>query len=230
MATDATLTTRERNRILELVNEYGPPPTEFQWSEKRQEEWSGAHSATYRVSVLTHRPTGYYCIFGAHTVTVSPGWSRKIQWIGHEDSFGIKEDFCAKWLVLAKAEAETPDLWASIIDEKSLSKAASSTVDNQPFTLSEQNLIATKLDEIKGHILEGQGFAADQAEFVEERFAYFKESSTRMGRKDWLNVLYGGLITVIVGVALAPDVAKSLLRLAATAFQSLWGMAQGYLP
>jgi hypothetical protein len=86
------------------------------------------------------------------------------------------------------------------------------------------------LDEIKGHILEGQQFAADQAEFVEERFAYFEESSTRMGRKDWLNVLYGGLITVIVGVALAPDAAKALLRLAAAAFQSLWGMTQGQLP
>jgi hypothetical protein len=35
---------------------------------------------------------------------------------------------------------------------------------------------------------------------------------------------------VIVGVALAPDAAKSLLRLAAAAFQSLWGMAQGQLP
>jgi hypothetical protein len=85
----------------------------------------------------------------------------------------------------------------------------------------------SSLDEIKAYLLEGQQFDAGQAKTVEREFAYLKESSRRLGRKDWLNVLYGGLITVIVGVALAPDAARSLLRLAATAFQSLWGMAQG---
>jgi hypothetical protein len=122
------------------------------------------------------------------------------------------------------------DLWVAVVEENVLSATASSAgLDNRPFTATEHVLIATKLDEIKAYLLDGQQFAAQQTEFLHERFEYFRESSTRMGRKDWLMVLYGGLITVVVGVALAPDAARSLLRLAATAFQSLWGTTQGLL-
>jgi hypothetical protein len=126
-----------------------------------------------------------------------------------------------------RKEVDVPDLWSSIGQEKTA--ASSASLDNRPFTAAEQNLIATKLDEIKAYLLEGQEFAAEQAATVEREFAYLKESSRRLGRKDWLNILHGGLITVIVGVALAPDAARALLRLAATAFQSLWGGAQEVL-
>ena len=122
------------------------------------------------------------------------------------------------------------DLWVAVTEENDLSATASSaSLDNRPFTACEQMLVATRLNEVKTYLLEGQQLAAEQAAFIERRFEYFTESSTRIGRKDWLNVLYGGLITVIVGVALAPGAARSLLRLAATAFQSLWGTAQGLL-
>ena len=228
--TDATLTRIQKNTILQLIFEYGPPPDDFQWSEKQQEEWSNMSPKPYRVSVLTHRATGYFCIFGAYTLTFSPGVSKKVQDVDHENEWQKKQFVCCKWLVAVKEEVEAPDLWATIGQEKALPTAASSAnLDNQPFNAAEQKLIATRLDEIKAKLLENQQFSAEQAEFVKERFEYFKDSSTRMGRKDWLNVLYGGLITVIVGVALAPDSARSLLRLAATAFQSLWGMAQGLL-
>jgi hypothetical protein len=228
--TDATLTKLQKNRILQVILEYGPPPGDFQWTEREQKEHYLASLRPYIVSVLTHHPTGYFCIFGAHEITVSPGISKKIQDVFHEDDWRKKENACGKWLVLVKSEVDAPDLWATIGQEKALSTAASSPdLDNRPFTAAEQNLIATKLDEIKAYLLEGQQFAAEQAEFVKERFEYFEESSKRMGRKDWLNVLYGGLITLVVGVALAPDAAKDLLRLAATAFQSLWGTAQGLL-
>jgi hypothetical protein len=197
---------------------------------KQQEEWFGMSSWSYRVSVLTHRPTGHCCIFGAYTVTFCPGTNKKIEDFGHDDKWPKKQFLCRKWLVALKEEVDAPDLWATIGQEKSLSAAAASAdLDNRPFTAAEQNLIATKLDEIKAYLLEGQQFDAEQANTVEREFAYLKESSRRLGRKDWLNVLYGGLITVIVGVALAPDAARSLLRLAATAFQSLWGMVQGVL-
>src|ERR1700691_2213770 len=122
MATDATLTKIEMNRILKVVAEHGPPASEFLWSERRQEEWVDVASCSYRVSILTHRPTGFYLILGAHGITMSPGLNKKVVGYRHDDSFEKKEDLCAKWLILVKEEAEAPDLWASIIDEKSLSK------------------------------------------------------------------------------------------------------------
>jgi hypothetical protein len=227
MPTDATLTKIQKNRILKLVNEYGPSPSEFHWSEMQQ-----GHPATgyYSVSVLTHRSTGNSCIFGAHDITISPGWKQKVQDFEHGDNFEKIEDLCGKWLVLVKAEAETPDLWASVGQEKVISTAASSTdLDNLPFTGGEQALIAAKLDEIKGYLLESQHFAADQAETVERQFEYLRESSQRLGRKDWLNALIGAFMGQAINLALSPEVAKGLLVLAATSFQSLWDVAQRYL-
>jgi hypothetical protein len=179
---------------------------------------------------LTHLPTGYYCVFGAHEMTISPGWTKKIQAFDHEDKANRKEEICAKWLVVVKLEVESPDLWASIGQENSLPTAASSaSLDNRPFTPAEQSLIAAKLDDIKAYILEGQQFAADQVETVDREFAYLRESSTRLGRKDWLTSLLGVMMSLVIGLALDPVKAKGILRLAGEALQSLWGMAAGYL-
>src|SRR5882724_3049494 len=119
-AIDATLTKLQKNRILGLVTEYGPPPNHFRWSEKTEHEWSGGVRRLYQTSVLTHFATGYYCIFGAHEITISPGWNKKIQAFDHEDKANRKEDICGKWLIVVKMEVETPDLWASIGQEVAL--------------------------------------------------------------------------------------------------------------
>jgi hypothetical protein len=227
---DATLTKIQKNQILKVILEFGPPPEDFQWTEKQQEEWSEMHTWPYRVSVLTHRPTEYFCIFGAHSVTTSPGLSKKVEDSRHEDKWAKKVDACGKWLVILKLEVDAPDLWATIGQEKALSTAASSAdLDNRPFTAAEQNLIATKLDEIKAYLLEGQQFDKEQAEFVKTEFAYLRQSAARFGRKDWLRVLLGVLIGQAINLALDPAKARGLFSLAGAAFQSLWGTVQGLL-
>ena len=229
-ATDATLSKTEKNRILKLIIEYGPPENGFQWSEEQREELCYMAYRSYKASVLTHRPTGYYCIFGGHNVTTSPGLSRKVQDTEHEDQWDKKENACGKWLIQVKIEVDAPDLWASIVQETALPKAASSAnLDNRLFTPPEQSLIAAKLDEIKAYLLEGQQFAADQAETIEREFTHLRESSERLGRKDWLNNLLGGLVALAITLALDPAKSRGVLRLAGEAFQSLWGMAAGYL-
>lgn len=230
-ATDATLTKTQKNQVLKVILEYGPSPGDFQWTEKEQEEYADLSCYPYKVSVLTHRPTGYYCVFGAHSVTTCPGITRKVEGYRHEDRWENKERACCRWLIDVKREVDTPDLWATIGQEKSLPAAASSaTIDNNLFTASEQILIAAKLDEIKGYLLEGEQFDTGQAETIAREFAYLKESSGRLGRKDWLNNLLGGLFGLAVGLALDPEKAKGLLRLAASALQSLWSIGQNYLP
>jgi hypothetical protein len=77
---DATLTKIQKNQVLQLILQYGPPPGDFQWTEKQQDEQAAMVSLwPYRVFVLTHRPTGYYCIFSAHTITTSPGLNKKVK-------------------------------------------------------------------------------------------------------------------------------------------------------
>jgi hypothetical protein len=231
-AKDATLTKIQKNQILELITQHGPPPVEFCWTETVQDEYGHitVRPNPYRVSVLTHRSTGYFCIFGAHSITASPGNVAKVEDFRHDDNWVKKEIACRRWLADVKREVDAPDLWATIGQEKVLSTAASAlTLNNSRFNTAEQNLIVGKLEDIKGYLLEGQQFAADQAETIEREFAYLRESSERLGRKDWLNAVLGGLFGLAVTLALEPEKAKGLITLAGTALQSLWAVAQGYL-
>jgi hypothetical protein len=108
--TDSTLIRIQRNRILKLVEQHGPPPSEFDWTETLQ---GSPGTGICRVSVLTHRPTGFYCIFGAASFQMSPGWSRKVQEVD-VTTFQRQEEFCAKWLIVLKFEVEADDLWADL--------------------------------------------------------------------------------------------------------------------
>jgi hypothetical protein len=234
---DIRLKRRQLNDVLSLIQQSELDPSEFEWADIEGVEHQGVivgHRARFghecRMSVLTHRPSKYFCKFGLAYITFSPGVQHRVESLEHMDVWELKLKSAREWLTELHKEVGAPDLWASIGQEKVLSTAASSaTLDNRPFTAAEQKLIAGKLDEIKASLLEGQQFAAEQAATIEWEFAYLKESSTRLGRKDFLNVLLGGLITVVVGVALAPDAARSLLRLAGMAMQWIWGTTQGYL-
>jgi hypothetical protein len=180
---------------------------------------------------LTHIPTGYYCIFGGAGMIISPGTSRKVQSEKHEDDWQKKVRGCLLWLDEVRKEASSPDLWEALNQERQFVHAASSPhLDNRPFTPEEQATIASRLDELKGLLLEGQHLSSDQGEEVQQEFEYLKESSRRFGRKDWTRVLLGALISQTISLALDPVKAKRFFQLAAAAFQWIWGNVQGYLP
>lgn len=163
-------------------------------------------------------------------MTLSPAPEGRVVVAPHQNNWELKKRGATLWLEQLKKEVDAPDLWATIGQEKALSTAASSAnLDNRPFTAAEQSLIATKLDEIKGYLLESQEFAAEQAENVERQFAYLGESSRRLGRKDWLNALIGALVSQAINLAVPPEVAQALLVMAGHSFQSLWNLSQQYL-
>jgi hypothetical protein len=228
---DVRLKKNEKSEIFLLVQQSGLNPADFRWTDEDTEEWIDIDSVRFRISILTHRPTDYYCKFGGTRVEFSPGPHKRVEADDHRDVWNIKRNVANLWVEELKKELDAPDLWASISQEQVLSTAAASTtLDNRPFTTAEQSLIAAKLDDIKGYLLEGQEFAADQAETVERELAYLRESSERLGRKDWLNNLLGGLVGLAIGLALDPEKARGTLRMAGAVFQSLWGTAHGYLP
>jgi hypothetical protein len=227
---DVRLKKTEKSEIFLLVQQSGLNPADFSWTDEDTEEWIDMDSVRFRISVLTHRPTEYYCKFGGTRVEFSPGPHKRVEADDHRDVWNIKGNVANLWLEELKKELDAPDLWASIGQEKVLSTAASSAdLDNRPFTASEQSFIAVKLDEIRGYILEGQQLNSQEAEFVQREFADLKDSSRRFGRKDWLRVLLGVLIGQVINLALSPDKARGLFALGGTALQSLWGVAHGCL-
>lgn len=196
MSVDATLTVAERNAVFKWLTDRQFNPGDFEWSEAEQpEHYRRNHDEHFKVSVLTHRRTKYFFIFGSGIYVIySPSTDRKPNVQEHMNDWMLRHECFNVWLNRLEYEIDAPDLWASIGQgqEKALPTAAASrNLDNRPFTDAEQSLIATKLDEIKRSLLEGQQFAAEEAAIIEREVGYLKESSGRLGRKDWLNVLYG---------------------------------------
>ena len=169
-----------------------------------------------------------YFRYDPHHSQWSPGWQLKTD-SGDWSSLNQRCEQLRGWLSALKTEIAAPDLWASLPDENILSAAASLTIDNRPFAPSERHLIQIKLDEIKAYLQDAQDFTNEQSEMIEREFAYLRESSERLGRKDWLNNLVGGLFGLAIGLALDPEKAKGLLGLAGSTFQSLWNAAQTLL-
>jgi len=227
---DVTLTRIERNAVFNMLTTAEFDPADFEWKDHPLAEDTPMGIMHSTASTLLHRQTGYYCKFGRYYCEFVPGTRAKVEAQAHNNNWALRERSIRLWLHRLRQEVDAPDLWASIGQEKALSTAASSAdIDNRTFTADEQKLIARKLDEIKASLLEGQQFAADQAEFVEREFTYLKDASKRFGRKDWLRLLLSVLIGQAINLALDPMKAKSLLRLAGTVMQWIWGTMQGYL-
>lgn len=228
MPTDATLTRTEKNAIFLALQRTKFDPNEFEWEEVPRVELAPGYREDLQVSKLVHRVTGYYFVFGDLSSTFSPGTNSRVQ--NERHSRAERNSLFFVWLSRLRQEVDAPDWWASIGQEKVLSLTASSaSLGNSVFSRAEQSVIATKLDEIKQYLIEGQQVDSQKAEFIEQQMAYLKEASTRMGRKDWLNILIGGLFGFALNLALPPETARGLFATAGIAFQSLWKVAQAHL-
>ena len=99
-------------------------------------------------------------------------------------------------------------------------------VGNAPFTQVEQKQILDALTEVKQYLLTIRDNQAGDRKFVEGQFAYLRDSVTRLGRKDWLNIFVSTLFSTAFNLALPPGNVKGMMQLAAANLQWLVGQAQ----
>jgi hypothetical protein len=182
MPRDATLTRTQKNAVLGRIQEYGFDPVEFRWQDIETEELGPmGFSDHFTASQLIHDPTNYYFTFGGHNVIFSPGSSRKVDGERHNDNWEVKDHQLQKWLHRLKKEAEAPDLWAAVGNERALSDAVSSPLENRPFTSAEQSQIRESLHELKRYLVATESVQTERLNLVEGQFRYLEESSRRLG-------------------------------------------------
>lgn len=230
--TDARLKQTERLEVFRLITDAGFDPADFTWSQKQDHESFRSNMGggdEVIVSVLFHTPTAYYMRFGAFANEFSPGVKRRVEYDEHDLTWATRIRGCKTWLKELRKEVDAPDLWAALGKERSLSDAASSSLENGPFTPTELGQITGALNELKHYILAVHSVQGEQTEFMERQFRYLAEAATRVGRKDWLLLLYATLVNQILTVALPPEKAQSLLQLAGTLLHGLWDKALGLL-
>lgn len=216
-----------RNQVLRTIQENGHDPSLF----KIHEGDDGAMTV-FQVSVPEspiffrfrqssqdfHEFDCMYCPFKPGFPVLGP-----IPRAGFETFQSMLERF-GEWLRFSFTpyldEQETPDLWSALTKEAELSRVGSEAEDNTPFSPLELKRVAASLSEIKEYLLQThQQLAQEQIDYIEDRFRYLEEASARMGRKDWINITIGVFSNIIVGVALAPDTAREIFRIAGQVFK-----------
>lgn len=202
----------QKNLILQAIVEAGFNPSNFHWSEQE--------SSRYKViiSVLNYTSSGYFFSFDYNFVsTFSPDETMLVN-TQNLGSWDLQWQVLQSWLVCLKRETEAPDLWSTIAQESELLDATDSGNDNSSFNKEEKKYIISAIDEIRKYLLEVHKM---DAEIVEPRLKYLEESSERLGRKDWKNVLLSVIIGIILNATVTPESSRDILRFAGTVLHQI---------
>jgi len=121
----------------------------------------------------------------------------------------------ANWADESRYVAETADFWAELKRAPEILAAAQAAeASNAPFTPAEQADISRRLDEIKEFVRKKFELTSEQLSAIDERLDDIKEASERLGRKDWLMLFYGGLVSTFLADAVPSSVIQTVLATA----------------
>jgi hypothetical protein len=230
MIRDATLKNSEKANVFAWVNESGFDPSSFEWTEETSSESQYAGSPDYRVSAIRHRHSDAYFVFGAVYLGYSPAPNRKSVDIRHDDSWAAKQTHFRLWLRELRRELETPDPWATVMQDRDfLQLAGILQSENTPFTRTEQEYISLRLGEIRDALIASVLLTTEQRQLIEVQIQYAAKAAERLGRIDWKGVLVNTLITIAVSAVFAPDRTRELFHAAAAAFMPLYQAVHGVL-
>lgn len=120
----------------------------------------------------------------------------------------------AYWAEEVAYVIETSDLWAELKRAPEIMTVArAAEPSNAPFTLAEQADISRSLDEIKKIVREKFELTSEQMSAIQDRLDDITEASERLNRKDWIMVLYGGLVSTFMTDAVPPGVVQVVLAM-----------------
>jgi hypothetical protein len=127
------------------------------------------------------------------------------------------------WLQVLKNDLNTPDLWAELQCDAELLGAGFDTVtDNTPFTAGEKTEIAARLQELAKCARETYSLSQEQMRALDAKMDYLIKAAGRLGRKDWLTVYIGAILSFILGAALPSESVHGLLLTALRAMGLLY--------
>ncbi len=95
------------------------------------------------------------------------------------------------------------------------------SLENSPFSTSERGLILQNLEMLATHIKQDREMSAEQFQILDRQMKYLTEASARLGRKDWLNILFNVLVSFAIAGLFAPDRVNAMISYGAALFQFL---------
>lgn len=207
-----------RNEIFQALVSAGHDPREFDLSSE----------------TLTHRATGSTLSVGGHgerfAVNYVVGDANPFQLVSLTWSEGVLQEI-VRWAEEIDRYSSMPDLWAELRSEHEvIARASAPGLENTPFAHGERSEIRRELGEVRHYARTALRLSEQQLQELDGRLRYLEEASERLGRKDWLNIALGTVITLAAEALLPPEEIRNVLAMILHPLSHLFGHPLPLLP
>jgi hypothetical protein len=186
---------------------------------------------------IVHRPTKSAFVFGPavisdgvvtafnvqfHVPNGLAGQPRSAQCTGWSEL----QAHVGAWAAEIREVSETPDLWAELRNApKILAGGRQQGASNTPFTSAELAEISTRLDQANDVVRrENPDLTGKQLAAIQQTLAEVKEAATRVGRKDWVMMANGALLSLIVNDVVPAHVVQGVFSVLLTGIGHIFGI------
>ena len=187
-------------------------------------EWLDAPSiarADTIVSKIRHKESDYYFLFdhgpdspyGSHYYERSPGETVSTD-RGYPGGWDLMRNAFVEWTRYLKREIESPDYWTDIAGQSEIGKLFSDMPNNDPISDEDQLRITEAVEQIRNYLKEKEEFEADYWKSIDEKLDLIIDSSKTNGRKAWVMLAIGGLISIFSSGIFAPEQASTYFHYA----------------
>ena len=178
---------------------------------------SGDHLSISRITVYG---TKYWIAHNTSAVTLALVSSLNFNgWAKHEWS-----------VILARVEdwasqiAAARDIWKDFITDHGIPTASSDNIENIPFNVSEREEIRKRLSQIPAQVRERYDLSAEQESGIGHKLDDLIAASERVGKKDWLVMVYGAAFGLIVNDEIPAHIVQGIITMIVTGVAHAFGI------
>lgn len=199
----------ERNEIFETISAWGLDPASCELQDLADgTQVDVLHRATQsRFSIRNSNDQVADATYNAKLIISGAffGEHRRVVWTA-------LIEYLESWTRTVRYEDNTPDLWAELQQlPRVIATAQEADAINTPFRPSEQAEISRRLDKVKRLVRQEFELADEQLAAIDRRLDDAKEACGRLGRKDWIMLFYGAVISTAMTDSVPPGVVQTVL-------------------
>lgn len=132
----------------------------------------------------------------------------------HHDKYESLLAELLKWGKKVAQELSEPDPWALLGEEQLPRPELIDQIDeDQKFNERELQAIHKSLQDIRSFLQQEQHPSAEHSRVIEERLNFLEKEAKTQGKKQWMYVAIGVVVTIADGLAMSPDQAHKLFAL-----------------
>jgi hypothetical protein len=182
---------------------------------------------------LTHWPSGSNLLIegapGPYILTAVVGEDLSLP--SKYFSWPLVEERVQRWAREVKRDVDTPDLWAELRSRQRILRGAGyEDLQDTPFTSDERTEIVQQIRQIAEYVHKTYSLSAAQTLSMEAKLDYIASATSRVGRKDWLLMFSGVILSVSLADLLPREVVEDVFAMALRGLGHLFGGSGGPPP